>query len=127
LERLEANAIEAAEQCECLSIPEIGEETALSKLLQDWPEERRLIFCDEQGGPPALEAFAALKAELGASAQETRWAVLIGPEGGFSEKERELIRRVPNSIPISLGPRILRADTAAVASLSLFQASLGDW
>ncbi|MBI1182349.1 MAG: 16S rRNA (uracil(1498)-N(3))-methyltransferase [Alphaproteobacteria bacterium] len=119
--RLRANAVEAAEQCECLSVPEIREPQTLRNLLGGWPAGRGLIFCDEGGGEPALDTLMSLKG-TGES-----WGVLTGPEGGFSDVERELIRSRDRAVPISLGPRIMRADTAAVAALSLFQATLGDW
>ncbi len=121
LERLRANAVEAAEQCECLTVPEIREPVSLRGLLGDWPETRGLVFCDEGGRRPALEALESAKG------QGTAWAILTGPEGGFSDAERALILARPRTLPVSLGPRIMRADTAAVAALALFQASLGDW
>lgn len=121
-DRMEANAIEAAEQCGILSLPAIDEPVALIALLDRWPKEegdRRLIFCDEsaEGDPVAL--LSALP--------PSPLAVLIGPEGGFAEDERTLLRSRPWVTAISLGPRILRADTAAVAALSIVQALLGDW
>jgi 16S rRNA (uracil1498-N3)-methyltransferase len=121
VERLHANAVEAAEQCGCLSLPAVREPVGLRDLLGGWPTGRGLIFCDEAGAPPALEALAQRRGQGGG------WAVLIGPEGGFSDAERRLIRALPRAVPVSLGPRIMRADTAAVAALSLFQATLGDW
>jgi 16S rRNA (uracil1498-N3)-methyltransferase len=88
-------------------------------LLADWPADRPLMFCDEAGdAPPALDALAGRPAGP--------WAVLIGPEGGFSPTERTLIRTLPAAVPVSLGPRILRADTAAISALTLWQAALGD-
>jgi 16S rRNA (uracil1498-N3)-methyltransferase len=120
IERMRANAIEAAEQCGILSVPDIDEPRKLDAVLDGWPTERALIFCDESaaGGDPA----AALKA-IG----QQRLSVLIGPEGGFSEAERTRLAALPFVTPISLGPRILRADTAAVAALAIVQASVGDW
>ena len=123
IERMEANAIEAAEQCGLLSIPEIEEPVALSQVLDNWPSAeagRRIIFCDEAA--PQADPIAALGA-----LKETQFAVLIGPEGGFSVEERARLRTRPFVTAISLGPRILRADTAAVAALTLVQAVLGDW
>jgi 16S rRNA (uracil1498-N3)-methyltransferase len=121
LDRLRANAVEAAEQCECLAVPEIREPQTLRNLLGAWPAERGLIFCDEGGDRPALETLES------ARGQGSAWAILTGPEGGFSDTERSLIRARKHALPISLGPRIMRADTAAVAALALFQATLGDW
>ncbi len=121
LDRLRANAVEAAEQCECLSVPEIREPLTLRNLLGGWPAERGLIYCDEGGDRPALEALEAAKGQCNA------WAIVTGPEGGFSDAERALIHARKNALPISLGPRIMRADTAAVAAMALFQAVLGDW
>ena len=123
LERMEANAIEAAEQCGILSIPAIDELVALRVLLDQWPDSdagRRILFCDEgeAGGDPL-----AILARLDPSPL----AVLVGPEGGFSVEERERLRAASFVTAIPLGPRILRADTAAVAALALVQAALGDW
>jgi 16S rRNA (uracil1498-N3)-methyltransferase len=118
--RLRARAIEAAEQCGLLSLPELREACPLAKLLDRWPEERRLLFCDEGGGArPALEAVR--------DEAKGPWALLIGPEGGFSERERAQLRARKGVVAVSLGPRLLRADTAAVAALALWQAALGDW
>ena len=120
LDRMRANAIEAAEQCGVLSIPEIADEVRFDRLLGSWDPERPIIFCDERAETKSpLEALSRAKAGP--------LAVLIGPEGGFSDEERELLLRIPSVIRLSLGPRILRADTAAVAALALVQAALGDW
>ena len=119
-ERMRANAIEAAEQSGRLTVPEIREGVTLDKLLKTWPHERRLIFCDEAGEAPAI--VDALKA-----APAGPWAILTGPEGGFDPAERESIRSQPFVVPVSLGTRILRADTAALAALSVWQALAGDW
>ena len=121
MDRLRANAVEAAEQCECLGVPEVREPQSLRNLLGSWPADRGLIFCDEAGDRPALEALESVKG------QGDAWGILIGPEGGFSDAERAMIHGLKQALPISLGPRIMRADTAAVAALSLFQATLGDW
>ncbi|HWK32652.1 MAG TPA: 16S rRNA (uracil(1498)-N(3))-methyltransferase [Hyphomicrobium sp.] len=120
LERMGANAIEAAEQCGVLRVPTVGEPAKLETLLAHWPQERCLIFCDEAAdvGSP----IAALS-DIGACPL----AVIIGPEGGFDEVERKLLRAQPYATAISLGPRIMRADTAAVAALALVNATLGDW
>jgi len=119
-DRLRAHAIEAAEQCGGTYVPEIGEMTRLSTFLDKWPAERRLMFCDEASVGVATD-LAALPDMPGP------WAIAIGPEGGFSATERERLRAMEQSLPVSLGPRILRADTAAVAALSLWQARFGDW
>jgi len=119
-ERMRANAIEAAEQSGRLSVPEIREFIALEKLLAHWPRERRIVFCDEAGdAPPIAEALA--------DAPSGPWAVLTGPEGGFDPAERAAIRALPSVVPVSLGGRILRADTAALAALAVWQAVKGDW
>jgi len=126
LERMEANVIEAAEQCGVLSVPEVLVPQPLSDVLAVWREAqpgRRLLFCDEaEGSNNPLLALAQLK-EKGPQPL----AVLIGPEGGFSEEERAELRVLDFVTPIPLGPRILRADTAAVAALTVVQATLGDW
>jgi 16S rRNA (uracil1498-N3)-methyltransferase len=119
-ERMRANVIEAAEQCGILRLPEVEDEASLGSVLETWPEDRWLIYCDEDA--PVEDPIAALRAAAGA----TKLAVLIGPEGGFDEAERQRLLRVPRTVRLSLGPRILRADTAAVAALALVQAVLGD-
>lgn len=120
LERMRANAIEAAEQCGVLRVPEICEPEKLEKLMQAWPPERRIIYCDEEAGVSSpVEALAACS--------PGPLAVLIGPEGGFEPQEREMLRASPFVTSISLGPRIMRADTAAIAALALVNAILGDW
>jgi 16S rRNA (uracil1498-N3)-methyltransferase len=120
IERIEANAIEAAEQCGVLAIPQTSEPVKLEKLLEGWDPKRRLIFCDEghetHNPLPILQALP--RGPLG---------VLIGPEGGFSEQERQILRKLPFVTAIPLGQRILRADTAAVAALAVIQATIGDW
>ncbi|MBF9032777.1 16S rRNA (uracil(1498)-N(3))-methyltransferase [Rhodobacterales bacterium HKCCE2091] len=118
-DRLQAHAVEAAEQCGGTFVPEVEELRGLAQVLADWPEDRHLIFADES----ALGAAAGLAAAPDAA----KWAILVGPEGGFSPAERDRLRALPFVTPISLGPRILRADTAAVAALALFQAERGDW
>ncbi len=120
LERMRANAVEAAEQSGRLSIPDIREPQALDRALRDWPSERRLLFCDEAGdATPIAEALA--------NVPPGPWAILAGPEGGFDPAERAAIRALPAVIPASLGSRILRADTAALAALAVWQALKGDW
>lgn len=116
--RLRAIAIEAAEQTGRLDVPEVVAVEALDRQLDAWDPGRRLIFCDESG--QARPMLRALDARGPA-------AVLIGPEGGFSAEERERLRAAPFVTPVSLGPRILRADTAAIAALTLWQAGVGDW
>ncbi|OYY67718.1 16S rRNA (uracil(1498)-N(3))-methyltransferase [Sphingomonas sp. 28-63-12] len=118
LDRLRAHMIEAAEQCGRTAVPSLTEPIKLPALLRDWGDDRALFFADENGGLPAL---AAMKANPG------RAAILIGPEGGFDDDERDMIRAHPAAIGISLGPRILRADTAAAAAVSLWMAAVGDW
>ena len=120
VERLTAIAIEAAEQCLRVELPQVMEPEKLDRALANLDAGRRLMFCDEAGDArPAVEALA--------EAGGTSWALLIGPEGGFTPAERARIRAMPNAFPVSLGPRILRADTAAISALTLWQATLGDW
>ena len=121
-DRLRANAIEAAEQSGRVSVPEIREPMSLDVLLRSWPKDRRLVFCDEAGdAEPIAEALANAKGDGHA------WAVLTGPEGGFDPEERALVRATPFVVPVGLGPRIMRADTAALTALALWQAIVGDW
>lgn len=122
--RLRANAIEAAEQTERLTVPDVRESIDLGRLLDSWPSERRLLMCDETGGgPPIAEALAALDNE----SRQAPWAIVIGPEGGFAAAELAALRRIKNVTSVGLGPRILRADTAALAALACWQALVGDW
>ena len=114
LGRLRAHAVEAAEQCERTALPVLEEPRKLAAVLKSWPEERALWFADEAGG----EAFAPAPGPA---------AILIGPEGGFTDEERAAIRALPQARPVSLGPRILRADTAALATVALWMAAAGDW
>ncbi|MBA3811260.1 MAG: 16S rRNA (uracil(1498)-N(3))-methyltransferase [Caulobacteraceae bacterium] len=118
--RLTAIAVEAAEQTGRLDVPCIHDPERLDRLVGAWTGERRLMFCDEAGG--AAPVLTALGEASGQS-----WSILIGPEGGFSPRERALVRGLPGALPVSLGPRILRADTAAICALGLWQAMLGDW
>ncbi len=118
LERLRSHMIEAAEQCGRTALPVIAEPVKLSALLKDWPSERRLLFADEQGGMPLA---GAARDNPGPA------AILIGPEGGFDDEERTLIRALPQSVPVTLGPRILRAETAAMAAISIWMGAAGDW
>jgi 16S rRNA (uracil1498-N3)-methyltransferase len=121
LDRMHANAIEAAEQCGVLTIPGIAEPMDLDSTLAALDADRVLVFCDEDA--PLRDPVAALK-EVRAG---TPLAVLIGPEGGFAEQERAALLKRANVVRLAIGPRILRADTAAVAALTLVQAVLGDW
>ena len=116
-DRLQAHAVEAAEQCGGVFVPEVTDLARLDRVLGKWDPSRRIAFCDE-----------ALAGESGRLPDSPGpWAILIGPEGGFSEDERRRLRGMDCASPISLGPRILRADTAAVAALTLWQSTLGDW
>lgn len=119
-DRLQAHAIEAAEQCGGTFVPEVSDLHRLDRMLADWPEARQVMFCDEGLAGRA----ATLSRDLPRGAP---WAILIGPEGGFSEAERARLAALPQAHAISLGPRILRADTAAVAAMTLWQTTLGDW
>jgi 16S rRNA (uracil1498-N3)-methyltransferase len=125
-ERMRANVIEAAEQCGILSIAEVAEPTPLDRYLSQREAQRLLIFCDETAD--SASPLQALQGALeGGLAAANGIDILIGPEGGFAEEERATLLRQPRTIRLSLGPRILRADTAAVAALALVQAALGDW
>jgi 16S rRNA (uracil1498-N3)-methyltransferase len=124
LERMRANAIEAAEQCGILSIPEIGEPLSFERMIATRESERVLVFCDETAD--VRDPIAALDV-VRQGAKSPPLAVLIGPEGGFAEHERTALASLPNVVRLSLGPRILRADTAAVAALALVGSVLGDW
>ena len=116
-DKLQAHAVEAAEQCGGTYVPPVDDLAKLDQVLAGWPADRKLMFCDEIliGDPVGLPQTAG------------PWAILIGPEGGFSPAERDRLRALPFAYPISLGPRILRADTAAVAALTVWQQALGDW
>ena len=152
VERLTAIATEAAEQTGRLDVPDIHEPVKLEKLIAGWPAGRRLLFCDEAGdAQPILQALlpspsrgAAGGGGAGSDAaglattpphptlspnggEDSPWSILIGPEGGFSPKEREMLRALPFATAATLGPRILRADTSAISALTLWQAALGDW
>ena len=116
LDRLRANMIEAAEQCDRTALPVLSEPVKLPALLKDWDAARALLFADETGGAPIADI-----------AQAGPTAILIGPEGGFTPEERELIRATPGAVGISLGPRILRAETAAAAAISAWMSKAGDW
>lgn len=120
IERLRANVTEAAEQCGILAVPDVRDAMKFDRVLAEWDKERRLIFCDESAETNnPLEALQAIT--------EKKLGLLVGPEGGFSEEERRQLRALPFVTAIPLGPRILRADTAAVAALAVIQATVGDW
>lgn len=119
MDRMRANVIEAAEQCNLVFVPDVMEPVKLPKLLQEWEQGRALVHCDEAAAIASpLDALQRIKAPA---------AVLIGPEGGFTDEEKRLLASLSFVTAISLGPRIMRADTAAVAALALVQAVLGDW
>ena len=121
-ERLQANALEGAEQTGRLSVPTVQEPVRLMDLLARWPANRRLVLADESHtSPPLLAALQAAGGRGGA------WAVLIGPEGGFTPEELRVVKSLPQTVSVSLGPRLLRADTAALAALAGWQMALGDW
>ena len=117
LDRLDAIAIEAAEQTGRLDVPTVDDPQKLGAILDGWDPSRRLMFCDETGGAPVASAVT----------EPGPWAILIGPEGGFSPEERDRLLALPFTTAVSLGPRILRADTAAIAAMTLWQAAVGDW
>jgi 16S rRNA (uracil1498-N3)-methyltransferase len=117
LDRLDSIAEEAAEQTGRLDVPVVDQPVKLESILDRWDDGRRLMFCDEAGGAPVASAIT----------EPGPWAILIGPEGGFSPEERERLRSLPFTTAVSLGPRILRADTAAIAAMTLWQAAVGDW
>ena len=121
VERLRANAIQACEQCGAVWTPEVASPASLKEALTGWPAERLLVFCDEEAPEASpLAALARGRAPHGVS-------LIVGPEGGFDDEERALVLAAPRVMRLRLGPRILRADTAAVAALALIQATLGDW
>lgn len=119
LDRLDVIAEEAAEQTGRLDVPQVDDPLKLEAIIGNWDPARRLMFCDETGGAPPVQALQAAGAGP--------WAILIGPEGGFAPEERETLRSLAFTTAVSLGPRILRADTAAIAAMTLWQAAIGDW
>ena len=116
MERLRTTMVEAAEQCGRTALPEIADAVKLPALLRDWPEGRTLYFADEEGGVPLAEV-----------AKPGQAAILVGPEGGFDAEERAAIKALPQAVGVSLGPRILRAETAALAAISIWMSAAGDW
>ena len=127
-DRLQAHAIEAAEQCGGTFVPPVDALQRLDKVLDTWPKDRVLVFCDEDltdNGLSSWEKYPGGADQGSAGAEPRKAALLIGPEGGFSDAERNRLRQTAH--PVSLGPRILRADTAAVAALTLWQSRFGDW
>jgi 16S rRNA (uracil1498-N3)-methyltransferase len=121
-DKVRAHVIEAAEQCGATFVPDVAEVVKLKHLLDNWPTGRRIMFCDEGLRGRDSVQFGALTSDIAGP-----WAILIGPEGGFSPAERARLQSLDYAHPVSLGPRILRADTAAVAALTLWQMALGDW
>ena len=117
-DRLQAHAVEAAEQCGGTYVPQVADLQKLDRVLAEWPEDRQLMFCDE-----ALAGAPQTLAGVGGGS----WAILIGPEGGFSQAERDRLQAMDQAHAVALGPRILRADTAAVAAMTVWQQALGDW
>lgn len=121
IERLRQIVTEAAEQCERVCVPEIEGAKKLTDLLNGWNEERKIVMCDESGGgEPMLDTLKGY-------GKDEKWAILIGPEGGFSKTELENLRELPFIVPVGLGPRILKAETAAISALTCWQSALGDW
>jgi 16S rRNA (uracil1498-N3)-methyltransferase len=118
-DRLQAHAVEAAEQCGGTYVPEVAALQSLDRVLADWPADRRILWCNEH--------LSGVRDALPRGGAPGPWAVLVGPEGGFSQAEQARLAALPQVVPAGLGPRILRADTAAVAALTLWQAELGDW
>ena len=118
-DKLQAHAVEAAEQCGGTFVPEVADVQPLDKVLTDWPADRRILWCNEH--------LLGVREALPKGGTTGPWAILIGPEGGFSEPEQARLAAMPQVVQASLGPRILRADTAAVAAIALWQSLLGDW
>ena len=128
LDRLDAIAEEAAEQTGRMDVPIVDDPVKLDAVLDGWEAGRRLMFCDDTGGAPAVTALMRQSpSRTGTGDAPAKWSILIGPEGGFSPEEGERLRALPFTTAVSLGPRILRADTAAIAAMTLWQAAAGDW
>lgn len=130
-ERMRANVIEAAEQCGVLTLADVDEPMKFETMIAQWPQDRLLVFCDEDAAPgdPVAALRNARQEQAPARQEQARpaLAVIVGPEGGFDPAERRMLQSLKGALAISLGPRILRADTAAVAALAIVQAALGDW
>lgn len=128
IDRMRANAVEAAEQCGRLTVPELREPATLDSALGNWSATRRILLCDESGaGAPIADALMAERGSPGSPGPPGPWAVLIGPEGGFTPSELDGLRKLPFVTSVGLGPRLLRADTAALSALACWQAVVGDW
>jgi 16S rRNA (uracil1498-N3)-methyltransferase len=127
LERVRANALEAAEQCGRLDVPEIVPPQPLEQLIASWPAGRRLLLCAETGDAPDIGSALAAEAHVNGPGDSGPWAILVGPEGGFARAELDALRKLTFVKAVSLGPRVLRAETAAVAALACWQSQLGDW
>ncbi|GHD57130.1 ribosomal RNA small subunit methyltransferase E [Thalassobaculum fulvum] len=125
-DRLAANAVEAAEQSERLTVPEVREPTTLDRMIEQWPADRPMLLCDETGAAGGVPGIAEALAAAG-PAMRQRAGFVIGPEGGFAEEELDRLRSLPFVTAVGLGPRLLRADTAALAALAVWQAVAGDW
>jgi len=127
-DRLRAHATEASEQCGATIVPEVAEAGRLPDLLADWPGERQLMFCDEtlRGDTSGTRVFPS-RDEVCGSRRTVPWAILVGPEGGFSDAERTRLHTLPFTRAASLGPRVLRTETAVVAAMTVWQLELGDW
>jgi len=126
IDRLTANAVEAAEQSERLSVPAVREPVALERLIDDWPADRAMLLCDESGAGGGVPGIAEALSAAGPSVRE-RVGFVIGPEGGFAQEELDRLRSLPFVTAVGLGPRLLRADTAALAAIAVWQAVAGDW
>lgn len=124
VERLRANVAEAAEQCERMTLPAVDEAQPMTAVMADWPSERRILLCAETGPAQPIHDILTAEAESGPAAA---WAILTGPEGGFDPSELDALGKLPFVTPVSLGPRILRAETAALSALVCWQSVLGDW
>ena len=125
-DRLAANAVEAAEQSERLTVPEVREPVALERLIEAWPSDRPMVLCDESGAGGSVPGIAEALAAAGPAIRE-RVGFVIGPEGGFAQEELDRLRSLPFVTAVGLGPRLLRADTAALAAIAVWQAVAGDW
>lgn len=125
--RLLANAVEAAEQCNLLFVPTVEEPSKLETVLTRWSRERQILFCDEALPGATAPPPADFLRDLPDGVKQAPWAILIGPEGGFDPAERKMLEAMPNAHAVALGPRIMRADTAVVAAMALWQSVLGDW